>query len=81
MLAGANFVLHGWMDGRRACTGFEKLVMDADRLAAIKSSLAAWTSLRMLLPKMPMMKLTLVVTSSDQLIPCAITKPPFMNQN
>ena len=33
MLAGANFVLHaaGWMEGG-LCTGFEKLVMDADRL-------------------------------------------------
>ena len=34
-LAGANFVLHGagWLEGG-LCTGFEKLVMDADRLAA-----------------------------------------------
>ncbi|MEM8777184.1 MAG: trimethylamine methyltransferase family protein, partial [Pseudomonadota bacterium] len=32
-LAGANFVLHsaGWLEGG-LCTGFEKLVMDADRL-------------------------------------------------
>jgi len=34
-LAGANFVLHaaGWLEGG-LCTGFEKLVMDADRLGA-----------------------------------------------
>ena len=34
-LGGANFVLHaaGWLEGG-LCTGFEKLVMDADRLAA-----------------------------------------------
>ncbi len=34
-LAGAHFVLHaaGWLEGG-LCTGFEKLVMDADRLAA-----------------------------------------------
>lgn len=33
MLAGANFVLHsaGWLEGG-LCTGFEKLIMDADRL-------------------------------------------------
>ena len=33
MVAGANFVLHaaGWMEGG-LCTGFEKLVMAADRL-------------------------------------------------
>jgi trimethylamine--corrinoid protein Co-methyltransferase len=35
MLAGASFVLHaaGWLEGG-LCTGYEKLVMDADRLAA-----------------------------------------------
>ena len=35
VLAGANFVLHaaGWMEGG-LCTGFEKLVMDADRLGS-----------------------------------------------
>ncbi|MEL7013422.1 MAG: trimethylamine methyltransferase family protein, partial [Pseudomonadota bacterium] len=35
MLAGANFVLHaaGWMEGG-LCTGFEKLIMDADRLGS-----------------------------------------------
>ena len=35
MLAGANFVLHsaGWLEGG-LCTGYEKLVMDADRLCA-----------------------------------------------
>ena len=34
-LAGANFVLHsaGWLEGG-LCTGFEKLVMDADRLGS-----------------------------------------------
>ena len=33
MLAGAHFVLHsaGWLEGG-LCTGFEKLIMDADRL-------------------------------------------------
>ena len=36
-LAGANFVLHsaGWLEGG-LCTGFEKLVMDADRLGAYR---------------------------------------------
>jgi len=40
MLAGANFVLHsaGWLEGG-LCTGFEKLVMDADRLAAYQKLL------------------------------------------
>ncbi|WP_170427281.1 trimethylamine methyltransferase family protein [Ruegeria arenilitoris] len=35
MLAGANFVLHsaGWLEGG-LCTGFEKLIMDADRLGS-----------------------------------------------
>jgi trimethylamine--corrinoid protein Co-methyltransferase len=35
VLAGANYVLHaaGWMEGG-LCTGFEKLVMDAERLGA-----------------------------------------------
>ncbi len=35
VLAGANFVLHaaGWLEGG-LCAGFEKLVMDADRLGA-----------------------------------------------
>jgi trimethylamine--corrinoid protein Co-methyltransferase len=40
MLAGANFVLHaaGWMEGG-LCTGFEKLVMDADRLGGYQKVL------------------------------------------
>ena len=40
MLAGANFVLHsaGWLEGGLA-TGFEKLVMDADRLGAYQKVL------------------------------------------
>jgi len=40
-LAGANFVLHaaGWLEGG-LCTGFEKLVMDADRLGAYQLLLA-----------------------------------------
>ena len=40
MLAGAHFVLHaaGWMEGG-LCTGFEKLVMDADRLGAYQKFL------------------------------------------
>ena len=35
LLAGVNFVLHaaGWLEGG-LCTGYEKLVMDADRLGA-----------------------------------------------
>ncbi len=39
-LAGANFVLHaaGWLEGG-LCTGFEKLVMDADRLGAYQKLL------------------------------------------
>ncbi len=41
MLAGANFVLHsaGWLEGG-LCTGFEKLVMDADRLGSYQKVLA-----------------------------------------
>lgn len=40
MLAGANFVLHaaGWLEGG-LCTGFEKLVMDADRLGSYQKIL------------------------------------------
>jgi trimethylamine--corrinoid protein Co-methyltransferase len=40
-LAGANFVLHaaGWLEGGLS-TGFEKLVMDADRLGAYQVMLA-----------------------------------------
>src|SRR6056297_738963 len=39
-LAGAHFVLHaaGWLEGG-LCTGFEKLVMDADRLGAYQKLL------------------------------------------
>ena len=39
-LAGANFVLHaaGWLEGG-LCTGFEKLVMDADRLGSYQKLL------------------------------------------
>ncbi len=42
MLAGANFVLHaaGWLEGG-LCTGFEKLVMDADRLGSYQKVLAS----------------------------------------
>ena len=41
VLAGANFVLHaaGWMEGG-LCTGFEKLVMDADRLGGYQKLMA-----------------------------------------
>ncbi|MDX1784629.1 MAG: trimethylamine methyltransferase family protein [Roseovarius sp.] len=41
MLAGAHFVLHaaGWLEGG-LCTGFEKLVMDADRLGGYQKVLA-----------------------------------------
>ncbi|WP_424988479.1 trimethylamine methyltransferase family protein [Microbulbifer sp. S227A] len=40
MLAGANFVLHsaGWLEGG-LCVGFEKLIMDADRLGAYQKVL------------------------------------------
>jgi len=40
MLAGANYVLHsaGWLEGG-LCTGFEKLVMDADRLCSYQKIL------------------------------------------
>ena len=40
MLAGANYVLHaaGWMEGG-LCTGFEKLIMDADRLGSYQKIL------------------------------------------
>ena len=40
MLAGANFVLHsaGWLEGG-LCNGFEKLVMDADRLGSYQKVL------------------------------------------
>ncbi len=41
MLAGANFVLHsaGWLEGG-LCTGFEKLIMDADRLGSYQKVLS-----------------------------------------
>ena len=41
MLAGANFVLHaaGWLEGG-LCVGFEKLLMDADRLGSYQKILA-----------------------------------------
>lgn len=40
MMAGANYVLHsaGWLEGG-LCTGFEKLVMDADRLGSYQKVL------------------------------------------
>ena len=40
MLAGANYVLHaaGWMEGG-LCTGYEKLIMDADRLGGYQKLL------------------------------------------
>jgi len=40
MLAGANFVLNaaGWLEGGLS-TGFEKLVMDADRLGGYRKML------------------------------------------
>ena len=40
MLAGANFVLHsaGWLEGG-LCVGFEKLIMDADRLGSYQKVL------------------------------------------
>ena len=41
VLGGANFVLHaaGWLEGG-LCTGFEKLVLDADRLGAYQVMLS-----------------------------------------
>lgn len=41
MLAGANFVLHsaGWLEGG-LCVGFEKLIMDADRLGSYQKILS-----------------------------------------
>ncbi|GAB5437267.1 trimethylamine methyltransferase family protein [Falsiruegeria mediterranea] len=41
MLAGGNFVLHsaGWLEGG-LCTGFEKLIMDADRLGSYQKVLS-----------------------------------------
>ncbi len=41
MLAGAHFVLHaaGWLEGG-LCTGFEKLIMDADRLGSYQKVLS-----------------------------------------
>ncbi len=40
MLAGANYVLHaaGWLEGG-LCTGYEKLIMDADRLGSYQKIL------------------------------------------
>lgn len=40
MLAGGNFVLHsaGWLEGG-LCTGYEKLIMDADRLGSYQKVL------------------------------------------
>lgn len=44
MLAGAHYVLHaaGWLEGG-LCTGFEKLVMDADRLGSYQKVLGGLT--------------------------------------
>jgi len=44
VLGGANFILHaaGWLEGG-LCTGYEKLVMDADRLGAYQVMLAGLT--------------------------------------
>ena len=41
MLAGANFVLHsaGWLEGG-LCVGYEKLIMDADRLGGYQKVLS-----------------------------------------
>lgn len=41
MLAGANFVLHsaGWLEGG-LCVGYEKLIMDADRLGSYQKVLS-----------------------------------------
>lgn len=41
MLAGSNFTLHsaGWLEGG-LCTGFEKLIMDADRLGSYQKVLS-----------------------------------------
>ncbi|MCT4656424.1 MAG: trimethylamine methyltransferase family protein [Cohaesibacter sp.] len=41
MMAGANFVLHsaGWLEGG-LCTGYEKLIMDADRLGSYQKVLS-----------------------------------------
>lgn len=41
MLAGANFVLHsaGWLEGG-LCAGYEKLIMDADRLGSYQKVLS-----------------------------------------
>ncbi|WP_425038120.1 trimethylamine methyltransferase family protein [Primorskyibacter sp. S187A] len=41
MMAGANFVLHsaGWLEGG-LCAGFEKLIMDADRLGSYQKVLS-----------------------------------------
>jgi trimethylamine--corrinoid protein Co-methyltransferase len=53
MLAGANFVLlaAGWMEGG-LCAGFEKLVMDVDRLGGyqnwVQGSIAALKRLRVM---------------------------------
>ena len=58
MLAGSNFTLHaaGWLEGGLA-TGFEKLIMDADRLGSIKRCPALGLRLMtMLLPVTPMKK-------------------------
>ena len=42
MLAGSNFTLHaaGWLEGGLA-TGYEKLIMDADRLGSYQKVLGA----------------------------------------
>ena len=70
MLAGANFVLlaAGWMEGG-LCAGFEKLVMDVDRLGGyqnwVQGSIAALKRLRV----MPLARLNRLGIFSARPIP------------
>ncbi len=78
MMAGANFVLHaaGWLKGG-LCTGFEKLVMNADRLGSYQKILGQ--GLEMPLLKMPMRKWRRAAIFLARRIRCATTRPRSMN--
>ena len=81
MLAGSNYTLHaaGWLEGGLS-TGFEKLIMDADRLGSYQKFLGQGLDLaQMPLHAMPMNRWRQGGIFWAVITPCAITKRRFMN--
>ena len=78
-LAGANFVLHsaGWLESGLV-TSFEKLVIDADRLAPIRLCWRVWRLMKTPLAARRLMKLNRRHIIWAQPIQWRITRPPFM---